>query len=124
MTKRRATIPTSLQFFSKLRWLDGRNLLETIEPYRREIFTQALDTFDANGVPRYSLVLSGRAKKNAKTLDLVLAALYRLLLWPSPKGNDAFVLANDEGQAQDDLTLAKKLVTANEILKDEVALTA
>jgi hypothetical protein len=51
---------TSLQFFGQLKWLDGTPLLNTIEPYRREIFTKALDSFDANGRPLFSLVLSGR----------------------------------------------------------------
>jgi hypothetical protein len=41
-----AAAVTSLQFFSKLRWLDGRPLLDTIEGYRRELFTAALDTFE------------------------------------------------------------------------------
>jgi hypothetical protein len=27
--------PTSLQFFAHLKWLDGKNLLDTIELYRR-----------------------------------------------------------------------------------------
>jgi hypothetical protein len=61
---------TSLEFFGRLRWIDGRPLLDTIEPYRRELFTKALDT------PRYNLVLGGRAKKNSKTADLVLAGLF------------------------------------------------
>src|SRR5215469_13246052 len=102
--------PSPLAFFDKLRWLDHRPLLDTIEPYRRNIFEGVLYTFD--GVrPRYNLAVCGRAKKNWKTSDLILAALYRLLVWPSPQGNDCFILANDEGQAADDLDLAKKLVT-------------
>jgi hypothetical protein len=28
-----------LKFFSKLRWIDGRTLLDVVEPYRRKIFT-------------------------------------------------------------------------------------
>jgi hypothetical protein len=126
MPKRRTrtptTTPTSLDFFAQLHWLDGRPLLDTIEPYRRLIFTEALDTFDPDGRPAKNLVLCGRAKKNAKTLDLILAALYRLLVWPSDKGNDSFILANDEGQAQDDLSLAKKLVLVNDELRHEVTL--
>ena len=102
--------PSPLAFFDKLRWLDGRALLATIEPYRRAIFESVLYTFDGDR-PRYNLAVCGRAKKNWKTSDLILAALYRLLVWPSPQGNDCFILANDEGQAADDLDLAKKLVT-------------
>jgi hypothetical protein len=123
MSKRRTHIPTSLEFFDKLQWLDGRPLLKTIEPYRRLIFNQALDTFDADGRPSFNLVLCGRAKKNWKTADLILAGLYRLLVWPSDKGNDGFILANDEGQAGDDLSLAKKLILANDVLRHELKLS-
>ena len=38
---------TSLQFFQTLRWLDNTPLLDHVEQYRRDLFTQALDTFDA-----------------------------------------------------------------------------
>ena len=103
--------PHPLDFFAKLRWFDGRPLLDTIELYRRAIFDAVLYTFDGDR-PQYNLAVCGRAKKNWKTCDLILAALYRLLVWPSPQGNDCFILANDEGQAADDLDLAKKLVTA------------
>jgi hypothetical protein len=69
-------IPASLDFFGHLRWLDGRPLLDTIEEYRRAIFTAALDTYGPDGRPRYNLILAGRGKKNAKSLDLILAALF------------------------------------------------
>jgi hypothetical protein len=111
--------PHPMDFFGKLKWLDGRSLLDTIEPYRRQIFTDVLYTFD-DVWPRYNLAVCGRAKKNWKTADLILAGLYRLLVWPSPQGNDAFILANDEGQANDDLDLAKKLIAANPLLAREV----
>jgi hypothetical protein len=109
--------PSPLDFFGRLRWLDNRPLLDTIEPYRRRIFTEALYTFDADGRPRYNLALCGRAKKNWKTSDLILASLYRFFAWQSPKGNDCFILANDEGQANDDLDLAKKIIRANPALE-------
>ena len=32
---------TSLRFFDHLHWLDGRPLLDMIEPYRRDLFTKA-----------------------------------------------------------------------------------
>ena len=70
--------------------------------------------------PSYNLILCGRAKKNWKSTDLILATFYRFLVWPSSAGNDCFLLANDEGQAADDLTLAKKLIAANPVLKREV----
>jgi hypothetical protein len=30
--------PITLQFFARLRWLDGTPLLDHIEPYRRDLF--------------------------------------------------------------------------------------
>lgn len=116
--------PHPLAFFGKLVWLDGRPLLDTIEPYRRDIFTQALYTFDDDGRPTYNAALCGRGKKNHKTSDLVLAALYRFLVWPSAHGNDCSILANDEGQAGDDLSLAKKLIEANPDIHREVKIGA
>jgi len=112
--------PHPFKFFSHLVWLNGRPLIDTIEPYRRAIFSDALFSFDPDGRPRYSLALCGRAKKNWKTADLSLAALYRFLAWPSPQGNDCFILANDEDQAGDDLALMKKLIACNPMLNDEV----
>jgi hypothetical protein len=85
--------PHPFDFFDLLQWLDGRPLMDTIEPYRRRIFEDALYSFGADGFPRYNRVLCGRAKKNWKSADLILAALYRLLVWPSGAGNDCFCLA-------------------------------
>ncbi|SEE09161.1 Phage terminase-like protein, large subunit, contains N-terminal HTH domain [Rhizobiales bacterium GAS188] len=107
-----------LEFFGKLKWLDGRPLVDTIEDYRKQILTDVLFTFGPDGAPIYNMALCGRAKKNWKTSDLVLAGLYRFVAWPSPAGNDAYILANDEGQAADDLALVKKLITANPVLQD------
>jgi phage terminase large subunit-like protein len=107
-------------FFSLLNWLDGRPLMDVIEPYRARIFEQALYSFDNSGRPRYNLALTGRAKKNWKSADLILAALYRLLAWKSDAGNQCYVLANDEDQAGDDLQIAKKLVAANPVLEESV----
>ena len=83
-----------LDFLSLLKWLDGRPLLDTIEPYRRQLFEDAFSV-DADGLPRYSLVLAGRGKKNAKSLDLVLAALYSLLAREAVQGSGGYILAND-----------------------------
>src|ERR1700692_2452217 len=94
-----APTTSSLQFFSSLKWIDGRPLLPTIEPYRRKLFTSALDTFGPDGLPVINFVLAGRGKKNGKSADLVLAALYKLIIADSPHGSDGFILANDEGQA-------------------------
>jgi hypothetical protein len=109
-----------IRFFSKLKWIDERPLMSVIEPYRREIFERALYTFDGER-PRCNLVLSGRAKKNWKSADLILAGLYRLLAWKSPGGNQCYVLANDLDQANDNLELAKKIVEVNPPIADFVA---
>jgi hypothetical protein len=99
-------------------------LMDTIEPYRRQLFADALFTFDQSGRPAFDQVMVGRAKKNNKTTDLILACLYRFLAWPSDAGNDSFILAADEGQAGDDLALAKKLIAVNSILAAEVRVGA
>lgn len=118
--KARATTATSLEFFSHLVWLDGTPLLDTVEPYRRAIFTKTLDTTDDNGKPAYTMVLAGRGKKNWKSADLVLAALYKLVVPEIVQGNDGLIAANDEGQAGDDLALAKKLIAVNPDLNAEL----
>lgn len=109
-----------LEFFSHLVWIDGTPLLDHIEAYRQKIFMDALYAFDAGGRPNYNRILAGRAKKNWKTTDLILAGLYRFLAWKSTSGNDCAIIANDEGQAADDLSLLKKIIAANPILADEV----
>ncbi len=86
--------------------------MSTIEPYRRETPDKALYAFDADGRPHHNMALIGRAKKNWKTADLALGALYRFLAWPSAAGNDCFILANDEEQAGNDL-VTKKIVASN-----------
>ena len=108
-----------LKFFSLLKWIDGRPLLEVIEPYRAKIFEQALYSFD-DARPRCNLALTGRAKKNWKSADLILAAIYRLLAWICSAGNQCYILANDEDQAGDDLELAKKLFAINPIIANDV----
>jgi hypothetical protein len=116
MKKRKAKFPpwpSPLDFFGKLKWIDGRPLMDTIEPYRREVFTKALYTFEPNGRPLYNMILFGTGKKNGKSTNLVLSGLFKLLIPQSTWGNDGFILANDQDQAADDLSLAKKLVAAN-----------
>jgi hypothetical protein len=107
---------TSQAFFRRLRWLDRRRLWDTMEPYRRELLTRALDTRRPDGTPRFNFVVSGRAKKNWKTTDLVLAALYCLCV----REGNGYILANDEEQAGDDLDLAKRLVAINPDLSAEL----
>lgn len=114
--KRKRTAPTMLHFLSKLKWLDGRPMLDTVEPYRRELFTKAFDTFNADGSPVYNMVVSGRAKKNFKTTDIAAGALYSVSI---RLNGDAFILANTEGQAADDLALCRKLIEVNPLLRSE-----
>ena len=116
---RTAQVPP-ISFLSHLNWLDGSRLLSVIEPYRQAILSDALYTFNEDGSPRYSMALCGRAKKNWKTSDLVLAAFYKFFAWEDPNGNDCFILANDSDQARDDLNLAKKLLAVNPSLNQLV----
>jgi len=109
-----------LKFADKLKWLDGSPLLKMIEPYRRRDLSAALYTFDTNGRPKHNLALTGRGKKNWKTADLIFTALYRLLAWKSPGGNQCYILANDLDQSNDDLELAKKIVAVNRPIADFV----
>src|SRR5262249_4522505 len=52
--------------------------------------------------------------------DLVLAALFCLVANDAPGGNQCYLLANDEGQAGDDLSLAKKLIAATPLLGERL----
>jgi hypothetical protein len=116
-------LPSPLEFFGKLRWLDGKPLLGAIEPYRQALFVKALHTLRPDGTPLYNFILAGRSKKNSKTCDLVLAGFYKQLIPHSVQGNDVLLVASDEGQAGDALDLAKKLVRANPILDAELEIT-
>lgn len=113
--------PASLDvraFFARLRWLDGRPLLDVVEPYRLRLFEQFFSR-DAVGRLRYNLLLAGRAKKCWKSADLVLGGMLCLVSEPPPGYDaDCSLLANDKDQAADDLALAKKLVVANPFLED------
>lgn len=113
-------LPSPLDFFAHLKWLDRRPLLDTIEPYRRELFMRALYEFNEDGTLRFNLILAGRAKKNWKSADLILAGLFKLLIGEATQGSDVLLVANDEGQAGDDLDLAKKLVRCNRVLGAEL----
>lgn len=109
-------------FVQPLHWIDGRPLASTIEPYRWSIFDRAfLRRADVLLAFVYSLILTGRAKKNWKTADLMLACFYALMDdSPAGAGNQVFIVANDVGQAGDDLTLCKKFVRANPLLDEWV----
>lgn len=108
---------TTRVFINALRWIDGTPLLDHVEPYRLRLFEQFFDECDERGHLKYNLGLFGRAKKNWKSADLVLACFFALLV-DSPGGNQVYIVANDADQARDDLELAKKLRKANPLLSD------
>ena len=113
---------SALTFLSGLNWIDGRPL--RVEDYRNDIFRRALDERRADGAPRYNMVLAGRAKKNNKSTDLILAGLYCLLCRQSAQGSDVLLVANDADQADQDLDLAKKIIAANPDIADELLVLA
>ncbi len=127
MTDVQPVCPTQIdlpEFFSLLRWIDGRPLLDVMEPYRQKILSEALATFRPDGAPQYRRVLTGRGKKNSKTTDAVLAALYKCLVW-KPAGhklNQVYFVASDLAQAADDLDLTKLLVRRNPMLQAELTI--
>ena len=47
---------------------------------------------DTTASQQYNLVLAGRAKKNFKSADLILAGLYRLECRESPQGSDVLLV--------------------------------
>jgi len=111
-------------FLSLLSWLDGRPLLDLMEPYRKRILRDGLFTFREDGSPQYRRVLTGRAKKNFKTCDAVLAALYKCLVWKAAgeQLNQCYYVASDLGQADDDLELTKLLIRRNPLLNAELTI--
>lgn len=110
---------STARLFTKLKWIDGKPMQSVVEPYRQRLFVRFFDERNDAGRLRFNLGLFGRAKKNWKTADLALAALYCLVSEP-PSGydSDCYVLANDGDQARDDLSLAKKIVKVNPILDE------
>lgn len=111
-----------LEFYALLNWIDGRPLLNVMEAYRQEIHRTALYTFRPDGSPQYRRTLTGRAKKNSKTTDAVLAGLYKCLIWKSigGRGNQVYFVASDLGQANDDLDLCKLIIRRNPMLDAEL----
>ncbi len=108
---------TIREWLTPLKWIDGSPIVERIENYRWRLF-ERFDVWE-NGRPKYNMKLDGRAKKNWKSGDLVLTALFRLLGNDERGGNQCFLVANDLAQAGDDLGLAKKIIQANPILLGE-----
>jgi hypothetical protein len=114
---------TIREFFSLLVWIDGRPLRDVIEPYRLALFERACDTRTWTGTRwklLFNLILAGRGKKNWKSADLILAFLFALLGNDSPGGNECLLVASDEGQADEDLALAKKLIEVNPVLAERL----
>ncbi len=113
-----------LKFLGLLNWIDGRPLLDVLPAFWQTLIAEALYTFRPDGSPQFNRMLWGMAKKNMKTLMLVLAGLYKLNAWQAAgqKGNQCYFVASDLGQANDDLDLAKKLIRCNPILEQEVVL--
>jgi hypothetical protein len=112
------------RLWERLVWIDGRPLPIVLEPYRRAILRQGLYSFRPDGSPQYRRILTGRAKKNSKSSDAVLASLYKLLVWKPEgnKGNECFFVASDIGQANDNLDLTKKLIRCNPVLDGELTI--
>jgi len=100
-----------LSFISQCLWIDGKPFWASVEPYRKRLFESAFER-DIEGRMTFNLILAGRAKKNWKTTDLVMAAL-GAMMDESPGGSECYLLCNDLDQAADDLSLAKKIVAAN-----------
>lgn len=109
---------TITEFLDALRWLDGMPLRDRLEPYRRRIFERAFET-DGETF-RHNLVLCGRAKKNWKSADLILALIWALLE-PRPGRKECFLVAFDEDQAANNLTLLKLLIRANTALSKRLS---
>lgn len=111
-----------IEFYRLLSWIDGRPLLDVMEPYRQTIHRTALSTFRPDGSPQYRRILTGRAKKNSKTTDSVLAGLYKCLIWKASggRGNQVYCVASDLGQANDDLDLCKLIIRRNPLLDTEL----
>lgn len=127
MTDIQRVCPTQIdpmEFFSLLRWIDGRPLLDVMEPYRQKILSEALSTIRPDGSPQFRRCLCGRAKKNGKTTDAVLATLYKVLCWKAAgeKQNQCYYVASDLAQANDDLELTKLLIRRNPLLRAELIL--
>jgi hypothetical protein len=112
-----------LNFLRTLRWLDGRPLLEKMEPYRQRILSEAVDTWDAaNNRPQYNNALTGRGKKNWKTADGLFFILHRAIAWKTDLGNDCLIVSFDTEQAAECLDLLKKLIRKNPELSKRLSI--
>ncbi len=106
-------------------WLDGRRMAEVLMPFQRAILRQFSATIRSDdGALWYRRGLLHMAKKNAKTLLLILDAMITLHT-DKPmghKGCQIIYVANDQNQADENLDFTKKLYRVNPILMDEVVI--
>ncbi len=56
---------------------------ERVEPYRRNIFAEALDTVEHRR-PRYNLLPTGQVKNNWKSAGLMLVGVFCLAAYDAP----------------------------------------
>lgn len=110
------------RFLGLMVWLDGRTMADVLMPFQIGILNSFLATIRPDGYPQFKRGLIHVAKKNAKTLLLILAAMFTLHT-DKPlgrKGCQIIYVANDEGQADENLDFTKKLYRCNPILTDAV----
>lgn len=106
-----------------MRWIDGRRMIDVAMPFQLNILKEFLATVRLEDMALwYKRGLIHIAKKNAKTLMLISSAMI-LLHTDKPmgrKGCQVVYVANDEGQADENLDFTKKLYRANPIMLDAV----
>jgi hypothetical protein len=111
------------QMLTLMRWLDGRPMADVLMPFQKDILKTFLATVRCEDLMLWFLRgLLHFGKKNAKTLLLILSAMI-VLHTDKPmgrKGCQIIYVANDKGQASDNLDFTKKLYRVNPILMDEV----
>ena len=104
-------------------WLDGRRMSDVLMSFQTDILKTFLATVRVEDLALwYKRGLIHVGKKNAKTLLLILSSMI-LLHTDKPmgrKGCQIIYVANDEDQADENLTFTKKLYRVNPILLDEV----
>lgn len=106
-----------------MHWLDGRRMADVLMDFQKDILKTFLATVREEDLALwYKRGLIHVAKKNAKTLLLILSSMI-LLHTDKPmgrKGCQIIYVANDEDQADENLDFTKKLYRVNPILLNEV----
>lgn len=104
-------------------WLDGRKIADVLMPFQINILKKFLATIRIEDLALwFKRGLIHIAKKNAKTLLLILSSMI-LLHTDKPRGRKGcqiIYVANDKDQSAENLDFAKKLYRVNPILLDEV----